>query len=449
MMLGDTIVARASAAGSSARAVIRISGPRARAVATAVFTPARDPVRTGEAPELLAVRAVVDGTVRVRGRDVAAFALVMVAPRSFTGEDVVELHVPGSPLLVELLLDALLADGAARGVRAALPGEYTARAAANGRLAAQQVEGLLLLLHAADERAAAAAVAWLHGSAGGEVADVRAALQDVLALLEAGLDFDDGDAGAVPAAQWRTPLPALAARVATLLAALPAAVPGGEVLLLGAANAGKSSLCNALAGRDAVLVDARPGTTRDLVRVELPGGGVLWDAPGDLDDAATADREALALRDRLGGAAAAGAVVLDATRPAAPASALATTLPCAAIVWTKVDLAAVPALPKALAPLAAAGVPVFATSAHTGAGLASLREHFAATARAGTVDAGGPLRLALAGAHAAIARAHEAAAPELAAVELQAALRALDGLHGAHSPEALLDRIYARFCLGK
>ncbi len=437
-MLGDTIVARASAAGSSERAVVRISGPRARDVAAAVFAPAPP-----------AERAALQGAVRVRGRDVPAMALVMVAPRSFTGEDVVELHVPGSPLLVEELLTALLADGVARGVRAALPGEFTARAARHGRLAPGEVEGLLLLLHAADARSAAAAVQWLRGGATAEVEAVRAALQDALALLEAGLDFGDGETGAGREREWRAPLPALHARVQALLAELPAAAPGGEVLLLGAANAGKSSLCNALAGTDAVLVAAAAGTTRDLVRVELPDGGALFDAPGDLEHALGADVDALALRERLGGGAAAFAAVLDASAPSVPRAAAATSLPCAAIVWTKVDLAAPGPVPAELARSAAGAAPVFATSVRTGAGLAALRAHLAQCGRAGAVDAGGPLRAALTAAHGAIVRAADALAPELAAVELQAALRALDGIAGAHSPEALLDRIYARVCLGK
>ncbi|MGB3967266.1 MAG: tRNA uridine-5-carboxymethylaminomethyl(34) synthesis GTPase MnmE, partial [Planctomycetota bacterium] len=142
-MLGDTIVALASAPGPSERAVIKISGPRARAVAATVFAPA-----------VPAVRGVVEGHVTVRGQPVAAFALSMVAPASFTGEDTVELHVPGGALLVQCLLDAMRYDGEARGVRLALPGEFTARAVQNGKLTPASVEGLLLLLHAADRRAA-------------------------------------------------------------------------------------------------------------------------------------------------------------------------------------------------------------------------------------------------------------------------------------------------------
>lgn len=438
-MLGDTIVARASAAGASVRAVLRLSGPCARAAAQRVFAPAL-PDR----------RATVEGRVAVAGGEVAALALVMPGPASFTGEDVVELHVPGGMALTQALLDALLADGAAGGVRLALPGEFTARAVQHGKLTLAGAEGLLLLLHAEDARAAAAAQAWMSGAAAAEAQTLRAGLQDALALLEAGLDFDDGEAGAVPAAKWRAPLARLRPRLQALAAALPAARPGGEALLLGASNAGKSSLANALAGVDAALVAASPGTTRDLLRIELPGGGALWDAPGDLDAPGAVDGAALALRDRLGGAAAGCLWVLDAARPELPHSPLARVLPCLGVVWTKCDLAAPPPLPSALAAQLPAAAPCFATSARSGAGLAALRAHLASAAAAGVVDAGGPLRQALTGALAALDRALAGdGGPELVAVDLQAALRCLDAIGPTHSPEDLLDRIYARFCLGK
>ena len=440
-MLGDTIVARASAQGSSERAVLRVSGPRALALAGTVFAPRL-------APLLAPVRAVVEGPVTVRRHRVPAMALVMPGPRSFTGEDVVELHVPGSALLVQHLLDRLLDDGAARGVRLALPGEFTARAVQNGKLAPAAVEGLLLLLHAADRRAVAVALQWLRGGAVAEVAGMRSQLQDVLALLEAGLDFSDGETGEVPVALWQAPLRLVQERLQALSAALPAAAPGGEVLLLGRANAGKSSLANALAGRSAAIVDAVPGTTRDLLRVELPDGGVLWDAPGDLDAVDAADAAALALRERLGGGAMALLLVLDASDPFVPPSALASTLPWLGVVWTKCDRVAPPPLPAAIAGLAE-GLPVFATSAVAGTGLDDLRTWLAQQARAGVVDAGGPLREALTAAAAAVRRAIDGPAPELAAVDLQVALRSLDGLAGEHSAEQLLDRIYSRFCLGK
>jgi len=443
-MLGDTIFALASAPGPSERAVLRISGPAARAAAAFVF-----------APELPAQRATVDGQLQFAGLQFAAYALVMVAPRSFTGEDVVELHVPGSPMLVTMLEAELLRVGASLGVRKALPGEFTARAVQNGRLDGIEVEGLLMLLHASDRRQAAAAVQWLRGGYAETVRQVRASLQDTLALLEVGLDFDDTDTGAVPASLWLPGLRELAQRLADLVAGVPAVTPGGQLLLLGRANAGKSSLANALAGRSAAIVDASPGTTRDLLRIGIEPGVVLWDAPGDLDEPSAIDAAALALRDRLAGAAAAALLVLDASDPRPPHRALRCELPWAGVVWTKCDLAAAPAqLPTEVAAVVGTAAPVFATSATDASSLVTLRPWLRDVARAGPVDAGGPLREALGLAKDAVARAVAAstagtAGPEVVAVDLQAALRALDGIVGDHSPEALLDRIYGRFCLGK
>lgn len=443
-MLGDTIFALASASGPSERAVVRISGPAALAAAAFVF-----------APRLPLQRATVDGQLQFAGLQFPAYALVMVAPRSFTGEHTVELHVPGSPMLVTMLEAELLRVGTTHGVRKALPGEFTARAVQNGRLDGVEVEALLMLLHASDRRQATAAVQWLRGGYAETVHRVRASLQDTLALLEVGLDFDDADTGAVPASLWLPGLCELDQRLAALVAGVPAVAPGGQLLLLGRANAGKSSLANALAGRDAALVDAVPGTTRDLLRVEVEPGVVLWDAPGDLDESSAVDAAALALRDRLAGAAAAALLVLDASDPRPPLRAMRCELPWAGVVWTKCDLSPPrPQLPPEVAAVVGTAAPVFATSATDASSLAALRPWLRDVARAGPVDAGGPLREALGLARDAVARAVAignagSVGPEVVAVELQAALRALDGIVGDHSPEALLDRIYGRFCLGK
>jgi len=444
-VIGDTIVAVATAAGPAERAVVRLSGPAARDAAARCFQPA-----------IPAERATVEGHVTVRGASLDAFALHMPGPRSFTGEDVVELHVPSSPVLLRLLLDGLLHDGAVLGVREALPGEFTARACQNGRLGASEAEGLLLLLHAADRQQALAGVQWLRGGLGDAVRALRGELQDVLALLEVGLDFDEGDTGAVPRSQWLAPLGAARERLDRLLAGLPAGAPGGEVLLLGHSNAGKSSLANALAGRAQALVADVAGTTRDLLRVDVADGSGavahLWDAPGDLDEPGEADRAALALRERLAGRAASLLVVLDATAPRVPEAACTLPTPWFGVVLSKCDrVADPPPLPPAIVGRLPSPDRVWATSAVDGRGVDELRAALLRSARASTVDPGGPLRTALQAARDGVERAVGAAelGPELCAVELQAALRALDGVAGQHSPEDLLDRIYGRFCLGK
>ncbi len=440
-MIGDTIVACATAPGPGARAALRISGPRAFAVAARVFAPA-----------LPRARGQVDGHVTARGAQLEACALTMVAPASFTGEDIVELHVPGSPMLVRLLQDELLRDAAADGVREALPGEFTARACEHGRLDLAQAEGLLLLLHAQDRQQAQAALQWLNGGLADAVRRMRSDLQDRLALLEVGFDFDDLDTGAVDPALWRAPLTPLGDRLDALLAGLPASAPGGELLLVGHANAGKSSLANALAGHERALVADHAGTTRDLIQVEVAPGVHLWDAPGDLDEPSAADEAALQLRERLAGRAAGLLLVLDATAPRVPPMALRSPLPWFGVALTQCDLVAVvPRLDEAVTARLPSPDRVFCTSAKDLRGTDALREAVARSASSSAVDAGGPLRTALQQCRDALARAIEAggAAPELAAVELQAALRALDGVAGRHSPEDLLDRIYGRFCLGK
>ncbi len=431
-MIGDTILALASAPGLAERAVLRLSGPRARAAAALVFAPEPSPVRAQQ-----------EGTIGVLGHRLPALLLSMPGPRSYTGEDVVELHLPGSPMLLAMLQDELLDRGEAMGVRAALPGEFTRRAFQNGRLDLTEAEGVLALIHAGSEQERLRALGLLQGGVRERVARSRAGLQDALAALEAGLDFTDGETGAVDTAEWLPIVTAERRALAELAQGLPQARRGGEVLLLGAANAGKSSLCNALCGRQAVLVDAAPGTTRDVLRVEVGEGLCLWDAPGDLADPAAWDRAALELRDLVAADAAAALIVLDPGAVHVPA----TALPVLAVVSTRADQGGV----LALSPLP--GVPLFAVDSVTGTGVAALRTFLQGHAGAGARDLGGPQRQALTAAVAALDRALATAASggggEVVALDVQGALVALGRIDGSHSPEDLLDRIFRRFCLGK
>lgn len=446
-MFGDTIAAVASPPGASARAVIRVSGPRALA---AVATLVR-PVPPGR-------RGAYACTARVRQHDVPALCLVMPAPGSYTGEDVVELHLPGAPLLLQCVLAAL--EGA--GTRAPSPGEFSRRAFEHGRLTLDQAEAVADLIAAEHQGAHRAALYALSGGLAAGVARARAHLEDARAVLEAGLDFTAEETGAVASSQWLGAVAAASALLRDLVTQLPDAGSGGALLLLGAANAGKSSLCNALAERDAVLVADAAGTTRDVVAVSIVGGVTLLDAPGDLDAPSEVDAAALRLRDRLGARAGAVLVVVDATAPALPA--VPTGLPVAAVVGTKLDL--VDAAASDACRLAAhrqptlASAPFFATSARTGVGLSTLRAHLQGRVATGAPAPGAARwRLALTEAAAAAARAlatgaadgptDDPIADELVAADLAHALAALDDVHGRASPEALLDRIFARFCLGK
>ncbi|MEZ5965791.1 MAG: GTPase [Planctomycetota bacterium] len=439
-MFGDTIAAVASPPGASPRGVIRISGPGALAAVRALVVPA-PPSRRG----------VFAGRVRVRQAEVPASCMVMPAPGSYTGEDVVELHLPGAPLLMHCVLAAL----EELGVRAPSPGEFSRRAFENGRLRLEQAEAVADLIAADDERARSAAVYALSGGLAAAVARVRSHLEDACAVLESGLDFVADETGAVEPSQWLGATVAAGDLLAQVLAQLPQPRPAGDLLLVGAANAGKSSLCNALAGREAVLVGERAGTTRDVVPVPMAGGVTLLDAPGDLEAPSEVDAAALHLRDRIGAGAGGVLALVDLTAPSAPA--VPERLPVAALVGAKRDLAPGPDSLVRLQTLAERlGVPaasVFAVSSRTGDGIAALRAHLGECLALGAAAPGAARwRAALGEAADAVARARAAAtgeADELAAADIALALRALADVHGSSSAEAVLDRIFARFCLGK
>lgn len=439
-MLGDTIFAVASPPGSSARAVVRLSGPDARRAAAAVF-----------APSVPARRAVVDGRVTLGPGALAAFALSMPAPHSYTGEDVVELHVPGSPMLCAWLGEVLVANGAGR-VREARPGEFTARAVQNGKLDLAEAEGVLLVIHGAAEEEAARGLSWLRGGLSAAVATCRARLLDALALVEVSLDFEVGETGEVPTALQEAALARAVEALSQLERELPATRRGGDLVLLGRSNAGKSSLANALAGRSVVLVDATRGTTRDVVRVELGDGLSLWDGPGDLDAAEAVDEAALSLRDRLAASAAGALLVVDPDELPRSGANARLPVPVVAAVFTKCDRRLPTAADESALRTAfglEAAVPVLAVSSTRGDGLAALRSALAARASASTHDACQPVRLAVQRAAAATRRAAEVGAAELRGQDLHEALSALDGIDGVHGTDDLLDRIYGRFCLGK
>ncbi len=440
-MPGDTIAAIATPPGGAARALIRLSGPRAAEIVAALW---RGPFERG-------ARAIFRGRVDDGSGTQPALLFWMPGPRSFTREDVAELHLPGA----EPLVRAVLARICALGARPAEPGEFTRRAFHSGRIDLSRAEGLLELVLAANEAQRAAAAELVCGGLAARVERLRSELLDLAALCEASLDFEERDTGHVPANE-------LEARGQRLLGKLDEALAfegararrGGEprVLLAGAPNAGKSTLFNALLGREEALVDEQAGTTRDLVRAELAlaqGGCLLVDSaglePGQDElgrEAQSRTRAALASADAL-------LWVVDASRgDAQPPRELPAATP-RLLVWSQIDrAAAAPAPPGWLA-----------VSARTGQGLAELRAELARLLGAGAGE-GGPLRelserhaAALREAHArleaGLAAQRAGASPELLAEDLQRALAALDDISGASTREDVLERIFARFCIGK
>lgn len=426
-MIGDTVFAVASPPGAAARGVLRISGPDALSLAAAVLE-----------AELPRTRAARELAVTVRGRRVPCFVLVMIGPASFTGEDVVELHLPGSPLLLAEVSSRLR-----QRARDAEPGEFTRRAFENGRLDLAAAEAVLDLIHADSISHRRHALFVLQGGLAEAVDEIRARIQDGLASLESGLDFTEGETGEVDPETWLSALRHARERLEQLIAGIPAASPGGDLVLVGAGNAGKSSLCNALAGREAVLVSELAGTTRDVLMVEIGSDLRVLDAPGDLANATGVDRAALELRDRVVGGAAGAILVVDGMAPVVSR----TELPIAAVVVTKLDLG------TAMDDVELPEVPCFRVSSVTGDGLDALRGFLARRSRGGPSQRRSRLADQLAAAREAVVDAigaGEAGEPEeLVAVDLREALVHCDAVHGRSSPEDLLDRIFGQFCLGK
>ena len=463
----DTIVAVSTPAGRSLRAVVRLSGPQALACAAARFRP--DGRAAWDAP-FRATR----GFARLLNRalEFPAVLYVMRAPHSYTREDVVELHVPGSPALLDMILDDIVGSG--DGVRLAEPGEFTRRAFLNGRIDLSQAEAVLAVVRARSEAELLAAAARLRGGAGRRAARFQQAVTDLRVLVEAALDFAEHGIGLVAEADF-------VERCARLCADMTAEASRGRgelasdgavhAVICGPPNAGKSSLLNRLAGRDVALVHPRAGTTRDPVSAEVEMGGVsfrLTDTAGLLDTHRAApspggspDVEAVRRAREAVRSAQLAVVVVDGSLPELPdLGAVAGVLPRerTLCVVNKCDL------PRELDERAL-GAEAFAyetvrTSALTGEGVDALREALGRTVAEGRLDASAADCLFNARQRAALRRAQEEVEMagsavreglgyEFAAVNLREAADALGEITGQVTPQDVLDRIFSRFCIGK
>ena len=437
----DTIFARASGAGRAAIAVLRLSGPRSGEVLACL---------AGRLPRprfasLRRLRCPTTGELLDE-----ALVLWLPGPRSYTGEDTAELHLHGGIAVVEGVLSAL----ASLGCRPAEPGEFTRRAFLHGRLDLTRAEAIADLIDAETSLQRRQALRQAGGALEHLFTGWTRRATRILAHQEAAIEFEMDDLPSGLDAQAAGEAAALAAEIRAYLQddrRGERVREGLSIAILGAPNAGKSSLFNALAGRDAAIVSARPGTTRDVLEAPF----VLAGVPAVLADTAglreTADEiEEEGVRRARAKAAAADSVVLVIAADAAPDPdmlALARRIPDAILVVSKCDLAP--------PPTAIVGRVPIATSVRSGKGLADLRTALEAAAarKAGLSEirllTRARHRAGLAEAVGALDEAVASAAPEVAAEGYRQAVLALGRLTGHVGVEQVLDIVFGDFCIGK
>jgi tRNA modification GTPase len=428
--VSDTIFALASAPGPAGVAVVRIAGPRAHEAARTL---------AGDLPQ---PRRAARRTLRdpVTGEPVDdALLLVFRAPASFTGDDVVELHTHGGRA-VQASIARLLR---LQGLRPAEPGEFAKRAFLAGKLTLDQAEAIADLVAAETEAQRRQALRQLGGALTARADAWRDSLVEAMAAAEAAIDFPDEDLPAGLEARARASIAALRAELDRAVAEGrrgQALRDGFEIAVLGPPNAGKSSLINCLAGREAAIVSAVPGTTRDLIEVRLDLGGwpvTLIDTAGLRESADPIEQEGVRRARARAEAADLGLWLVEAAEASGEPP-----LPGLLRVATKTDLAPAPA-------------GWLGISTQTGAGLDGLLKRLETEVadRLATSGAAIPTRerhlAAIEDARDALDRALVADLPELVAEDLRVAARALGRIAGRVDVEDVLDRLFASFCIGK
>ncbi len=442
--MNDTIFALASGRGRAGVAVLRVSGPGA-AAAVRALTGSEPP-----APRRAALREFRDpasGEILDRG-----LVLWFPAPRSYTGEDVAELHVHAGPAVVEGIAEALSKQASTRPAEA---GEFTRRAFMNGKLDLTEAEGIADLVAAETAEQRRQALRQMDGALGRLYEDWRVRLVRALAHLEASIDFPDEELPGDLIEAARASAAALQGEIAAHLAdgRGERLRHGVSVAILGPPNAGKSTLLNRLAQRDAAIVSPIAGTTRDVIDIDIDLDGYpvrIADTAGlhRTDDAIEA--EGVRRAHKRGEAADLIIVVLDAaTWPETGAGLLGAVEVPVVVLLNKTDLRAVDGQPMwrehNVLPLSLA----------TGAGWEAARRAIAAGVRALADTQAGPAltrtrhRAALEACIVSLARVKSAALPELAAEDLRLAARALGKITGRIEVEDLLDVIFRDFCIGK
>ena len=448
----DTIAAIATAGGAGGIAIVRVSGGDAETILKRMFIPAARR-EYFESHRLMYGRAVDEGGDTLD----EVMAVLMRAPSTYTREDVAEIHCHGGSASANAVLGRALELGA----RMAAPGEFTRRAFMNGRIDLARAEAVMQLIGANSQAAARASLRQLEGGVSGFVRQVSDRLKDVLALLEASTDFPEEVEEEAAAREVAEKLRMIAGEIrrrgdrrsARLLR------EGASIVLAGKPNVGKSSLMNALLNQERAIVTSIPGTTRDVLTERISLGGVMAeisDTAGLRDTEDPIERIGVDRAKRATERADVVLIVLDAARSldASDVELVKSADERAIICLNKSDL---PAMLTAQQLESLTGSRIIGISARNGTGLDELIDELRHRVAVGEEDNGQltaqrHIELAQSAADSldSAVEAIEMGMPlDTAAIDIREALSTLSEITGENATEAIIDRVFEQFCVGK
>jgi tRNA modification GTPase len=443
---GETIAAISTPAGEGAIALVRISGEEAIAVADRIF-------RGNEKPSEIPSHAQRLGEIVEGDRAIDRVMLsVHRAPASYTGEDLVEISCHGGVLVTAQVLEACLGGGA----RAARPGEFTERAFLNGKMDLTQAEAVMDLIRARTDLALRSAHEQLEGRLGDKIAAIRAELVQLLAHIEAAIDFPEEGIAPDEGTRLRGRLDSIRQKIRALLATADQGRilrEGLRAVIYGPTNAGKSSLLNRLLGYERAIVSEKPGTTRDTIEEVINLRGIpirLLDTAGLRESADEIEREGIARTEKSVAGADLLLQVLDRSIASPAGFGENSTEQTRIVLLNKSDLPEhadwrnVDAL--RICCLSANGLRGLEEAIIAKISEKHLRPESGVAINARHRDC---LRRALTSCDLASGTLEGGLAPEYMAVDLRAALFALDEITGAANAEEIRDALFAQFCIGK